>query len=221
MGNQQNMAGVAMGGTIHQRDVRLLRPCRQTRGGAAALDNKKYARNLGIVGEADSFVHQRNPRPGSRGHRAGSGPPSTGNHTCGRDLIFSLNDGIGSFIVFGLAQPGQVILHGFSEGTRWRDGIPTNDRGSAINRPQCGCRVALRNDFPFVAIGDDLQPSDILREAFLLYVLVAGVDTKKVRLDHCGFFSEGVLQHGFDNLHINAEQIGQRADVDHIALFCA
>ena len=49
-------------------------------------------------------------------------------------------------------------------------GYRTNDRGSAINRPQCGRRVALRNDFPFVAIGNDLQPSDILREAFLLYV---------------------------------------------------
>ena len=37
MGNQQNMSCVAMGSTIHQRDIRLLRPGRKTSRGAAAI----------------------------------------------------------------------------------------------------------------------------------------------------------------------------------------
>jgi hypothetical protein len=205
MGNQQNMSCVAMGSTIHQRDIRLLRPCRQTSGGAAALDDKKYAWNLGIVGETDGFVHQRDSRAGSGGHCAGSRPPRTGNHACRRDLIFRLYDSIGSFAVLGVAQPGQVVLHGLSEGARWGDRIPTNDGGSTIDRPQCRSGVALGDDFAFVAVRDHLQPCNILREGFLPYILVAGVDTEKVRLNHCRFLSESVLQDGLDNLHIDAE----------------
>ena len=56
MGNQDNMAGIAMGGAIHQRNIGLLGARRQPGGRSAALDINDHQRDLGHHAPADAFT---------------------------------------------------------------------------------------------------------------------------------------------------------------------
>jgi len=51
--------------------------------------------------------------------------------------------------------------------------------------------------------------------------LIAGINTDHVRLNDCRFFAESVFKHRFDYGHVDAKQVSQGADINHVALLGA
>ena len=77
-------------GGHHQ--VALLRARRHAGGRARALHVEDHRRHLGVVGQADELVHQRDA--GTRGgcERAGTGPAGADHHADGGELVLRLED---------------------------------------------------------------------------------------------------------------------------------
>src|SRR5439155_25307258 len=103
----------------------------------AALNDEKHTRDLSVIGETEGLIHKRQSGPGRGGHRTCSSPASADDHARRSDLVFRLYDSVSFFALLGLAKSRKIILHGFRKSARWSDRIPTNDGGSAIDRPQC------------------------------------------------------------------------------------
>ncbi len=74
---------------------------------------------------------------------------------------------------------------------------------------------------PLLPSGIGSRSSDVLFVALFFAVLIAGVDADQVRFDNRRFLAESIFEHRFDDRHVDAEQIGQRADINHVALFGA
>ena len=49
--------------------------------------------NLGVIGEAEEFLHQRDAGAGRRGEGARAVPAGADHHADGGDLVFRLHDG--------------------------------------------------------------------------------------------------------------------------------
>ena len=50
-------------------------------------------------------------------------------------------------------------------------------------------------------------------------MLIPGVDTSEVGFNNCRLLAKGVLQDRLDDFHVDAEEIGQGAHIDHVTLF--
>src|SRR4029453_3630809 len=109
------MSSITVRGAVHERDIGLLGSSRQPSRWTATLNNEEDRRDFSVIGEATRLVHERDSGPRSRSHGPRTGPAGANDHSHGGDLIFGLDNGVGLFAVFGLAQSGQVVLHGFRQ----------------------------------------------------------------------------------------------------------
>ena len=91
-GQQQHVLGVAVRGEGARQDVRLLRARRHAGRRAAALHVEDDERDLGEIGEAEKFLHQRNARARRGREGARAIPARADRHADRRDLVLGLND---------------------------------------------------------------------------------------------------------------------------------
>ena len=212
------MPRVAVGGHVHQGDVGLLGSRGEPGGRTVALDDEVDSGDLREVLKAQGLVHEGQARPRSRRHRPGAHPPCAGHHVGGGDLILGLNHRVGRLAVLVLAQPRRYRS---SASARELDGVmgyPGAERDPAVDRAQGAGRVAFGDDLSVVSARDLLQHGNGLAQTIVLHVVVAQLDTEQVGLDDRGLVAEGVAQHLADGVHVDAEQIGQGAHVQHVAL---
>ena len=89
---QQNVFGIAVRGVGAFQHVALLRARRHAGGRADALHIDHHRRNLGVVCQAEQFVHQRDAGTGGGSKSARAVPGRADHHADGRQFVFGLDD---------------------------------------------------------------------------------------------------------------------------------
>ena len=114
-GEQHHVLGVAVGGVGGVEHVGLLGAGRHAGRGAGALHVEDHGRDLGEIGEAAEFLHQRDA--GAGGSREGAGAvPARPDHDADRgDLVLALDDGVLRLAVLVVAQLGAIAREGVGE----------------------------------------------------------------------------------------------------------
>ena len=87
------MFGVAVRQECGGKNVALRGAGGQSSRRADALDIPDYARNFRVVRKARELGHQRDTRPGGRGHGACSSPSGADDHADRGQFVFGLDDG--------------------------------------------------------------------------------------------------------------------------------
>ena len=102
--------------------------------------------NFGKIGIAGKLAHQRNTGATGGGHRTRSRPTGANNHTGGGQFVFGLNNAIGWFAIWRLAQDGQIVAQGIGQTGGWGDGIPRHKVNTTINCTQRARRIAIHHN---------------------------------------------------------------------------
>ncbi len=162
-GKEQHVLGVAMRGIGRGQDIRLLRARRHARRRPAALHVEDHRRDLGEIGKADEFRHQRNAGARRAGEGARAVPRGTDDDADRGQLVFRLDDR--EFVLAGFlvdAQPPAMAHERLGHRGRRRDRIPRGNRGTAIDGTQPRRVVAIDEDLvaDLVELGDP-QPAGI------------------------------------------------------------
>ena len=89
---QQDVFGVAVRGVGALQNIALLRARGHAGGRADALHVDDHRRNLGVVGQAQQLVHQRNAGAGGRRERARAVPGRADHHADGGQFVLGLQD---------------------------------------------------------------------------------------------------------------------------------
>jgi hypothetical protein len=164
---QHHVPGVAVRSVGRAQQVGLLRARGHAGGRPAALHVDDRHRDLGEVGQADEFGHQRNARPGSGGEGTRAVPARAHHHADRSDLVLGLHDGVarlaGGRVV---AQLLAVALEGLGHRRRGRDRIPGADRGAAVDAAQSGGGVAVDEDALAHRLGAPHAQADRRLEVF-------------------------------------------------------
>ena len=84
------MFRVAVRGIGAFQQVALLRARGHAGGGPDALDIDDHRRNLGVIGEPQQLIHQRDARAGGGGERARAVPGGADHHADGGQFVFRL-----------------------------------------------------------------------------------------------------------------------------------
>ena len=109
---QQDVLGIAVGQERGGENVALRGARGQAGGRADALDVPDHAGNFGVVGQTGELRHQRNARPGGRGHGARARPSRADHHADRGQFVFRLHDGESRFAVGADAEALHVVDHG-------------------------------------------------------------------------------------------------------------
>ena len=148
-GVQAHVPGVAVRGVGGRADVALLRARRHAGGRTDPLHVEHHRRNLGVVGESEELLHQRDAGTGGRGERARAVPVGADHHADGGQFVLGLDHHE------ILAPGGRIDAQAFAEalervhqrGGR-RDRIPGADRGAGVYAAQSRGGVAVDDDLP-------------------------------------------------------------------------
>ncbi len=92
LGEEQNIAGIAMRSVCRCQQIGLLSTCGHTGTRPAALDINQHEGDLGEVGKPQEFGHQREPRSGSGRKGTGTAPACTNGNADGSQFIFGLDN---------------------------------------------------------------------------------------------------------------------------------
>jgi hypothetical protein len=114
-GQQHDVLRVAVRAVDDRKDVRLLRTGRQPGAGPDARDIEDHDRNLGVVGQSDEFVHQRDAGTCRRSHRPRTRPARADSHADCGEFIFSLDDRIRRLAVLFVAVLRHVVGQRFAK----------------------------------------------------------------------------------------------------------
>jgi hypothetical protein len=144
-------------------------------------------------------------------------PAGPDHHADGRQLIFGLNHRISRVAVLIDAQPFQVADHRLHQRGRRRDRIPRHHRAAGKNRTQRACRVAVDDDLA----GGFVHPLQSVRiglRQVLFREIVAGLHRAPVQIRRfCLLRTELLHQRLANLLHVDVQQVGQHAVINHVA----
>ena len=216
-GIEYRVPSVAVRGVGQHQQVALLGAGGHAGGRAAALDVEEDRRDLGIVRQADEFLHQRNAGPRGIGERPRPGPPGADHDPCRGELVFRLHDGIAVLARDGigpqLPAEGGERLH---QRSGRRDRVPRAHGGARIHGAERGGGVAVHQH---VALGL-VEPLQVKRQRaieVLAGVVVAHPDRLVVGIEQPLLLAELLVQHCRHHVHIDVEQRGEGAGVHDVA----
>ena len=214
-GDEHDVLGVTVAAFVKHLKVGLLGAGGQTGRRSNAVDVPEHRGHFGEIRQSDEFLHQRNARPGRRGHAAGSGPSGTDDHPGRSQFVFGLHHGASGFAVLVRSQFGDPSNDAFSEAGGRRDGVPRKHLDATEERAEGGGFVAFHEEATFVAAACRDRVRVLLGEVFAC-VVAPEVEGGGVELNRRGFSLE-LLANGFDHSGlVNAKQFGQDADVDDV-----
>ena len=213
---QQDVLGVAVRGVGAGQDIGLLRARRHAGRGPGALHIEHDGGNLGEIGEAQEFLHQRNARPRCRGEGARTVPAGADHDADRGQFVLGLHDGEFVLLCVGVdAQPVAIAGKGFGKRRRRRDRIPGADGGAAIDRAKRRGRIALDEN----AVADragalQAQPDRV----FEIEHHPVAAEMQRVLIGVEQLFLALVLfgDQLFDLADIHVEQRRQRAEIDDV-----
>ena len=150
---QQNMFGVAVRGVGAFQQIALLRAGGHAGGGADALHVDDDGGNLGIVGQAEQFIHERDAGAGGGGEGARAVPCRADHHADGGQFVLGLNDDVvvlAGFRIFAVLFAED--FEGVHRGGGGRDGIPGGHCCARVNAAERDRGVAVDQDLVAVFI---------------------------------------------------------------------
>ena len=141
------MFGVAVRGVGAARMSRLLGAGGHAGRGPRALHVDDHRRDLGVVGQPDELVHQRDAGTRRRGEGARAVPAGADHHADGGQLVLGLQDAVVLLAGLGILA---VLLAELLEGVHHRggrgDGVPGGHGGARVQAAQGGGGVAVDQD---------------------------------------------------------------------------
>ena len=195
---------------------RLLRARRHAGRGPAALHVEDHRRQLGEIGKADEFLHQRDAGSGRRGEGAGAVPGGADHHADRGELVLGLDDGVALPAGFRIgAEAAAMLRERLGHRGRGRDRVPGADGRAAIDRAEAGRVVALEED----AVADRVRPAHLEADRVLemrLGVVAAHVQRFVVRRDELVLALELLGDELLDLRDLDAEEEGEGADIDDV-----
>ncbi len=200
------MFGVAMGGVGRFHQIALLRPRGHPGRRTDALHVDDDGRNLGVIRQAQKFIHERDAwaRRGCEGAR--SVPGRSNHHADGAQLVLGLQDA--KVVLSGLRVLAIFLaefLEGIHAGCGWRDRIPRGHGSAGINAAQCGRCIAVDQDL--VVVGVHLLQLKRQRALQMLFgVIVAQAQGLCVRFAHGFLGGELFIQELLHHRHVDVEQ---------------
>src|SRR5215203_7232317 len=135
---------------------------------------------------------------------------------CSSDLVLGLDDGVA--LPAGLrigAEAAAMLREGLGHRGRGRDRVPGADGRAAIDRAEAGRVVALEED----AVADRVRPAHLEADRLLemlLGVVPAHVQRFVVRWDELVLALELLGDELLDLRNLDAEEIGEGADIDDV-----
>ncbi len=213
---QQHVARVAVRGIGRRHDVALLCPRRHARRGSDALDVEQHRGNLGVVGETDELVHQRNARAAGRREGARTVPGGADHGADGGEFILGLHDQV--IVLARLRIDAPLLaeaLERIHHRRRRRDRIPRADRRAGIETAECRRGVAIDQDVirrPVHALHADRQRT----LEMLACIVVADLQRLHVRVEQRFLAGVTLGQQRAHDVEIDLQQRGEHAGVHDV-----
>ena len=194
----------------------MCRPCRQPGGRPDALHVENHRGNFRVISEAGELRHQRDARSRGGRHRPRARPACANHHAERGNLVLGLDDGKRRLAI--LVDP--VLLHvgdhRLAQRGRGRDRVPRDDRAAGHHAPDGSRGVALDEDHP-LGLVHPLDVEGVALWKVLLGVVPTGLERGHVHLRGFGLLAQLLHERLLHLAHVDVEELGQDAVVDHVA----
>ena len=211
------MAGVAVAQVVGAQQVALAGAGGQTGARPHALDVPDHGRDLGEIGIAHKLAHEADARAAGRGHGAGAGPACADHHADGCQFVLGLDDGIG--VLAGLRVLAQAAGVALIASARLEEGVmgyQATKVKPAKTAPRAAAVLPSMRTVPSLKPVMRLHPVRLVVDQVFLGPVVGRHDHAPVQLDGLGLAAEVPGQRGLDLVHLDFEQIGHDAHIDHV-----
>ena len=213
---QQHVTRVAVRGIGAEHDVALLGAGGHAGRRADPLHIEYHAGNLGVIGEAQKFVHERDAGSARGRERACAVPARAEHHADGGQLVLGLDYRIvvlagGGIDPIAVAEP----LEGVHERGRGRDGVPGADGGARIDAAQARGRVAVDHDVA-ARLVHALDPQRQRTLQMRLGIVVAETQRPGVRLEELRLLAVALGHQAVDRLEVDIQQRRHHARIGDV-----
>ena len=213
---EADVAGVAVRRIRAHHQIALLGARRHAGGRPRPLDVENHGGHLGVVGEADELVHQRDARAGGRRKRAPAGPARTDHHADGSELVLRLQNR--KLVLPGLLVDTELLAEAAKrvhQRRRRGDRIPRRDGRTGVDAAERRRRVAVDQN-RILRLVQCLQMDRQRAGQTRVRIFVAEIDGLLVRVHQRRFPAELLSEQGADDVGVDLEQRRQRTDVGDV-----